>query len=96
MKNNLFESIKSNLAEGTTYLVAPSYNDNDGYSSKSNTEVVDAARQVAQYFEDYAQFLVDDEEGQRYRDRELAPMFSEFAKVINEYIDKIVPEWEQK
>ena len=96
MKNNLFENIKNNLMEATSYKVAPSYNETDGYSSTSNSEVIESAKEVSQYFKDYANFLLNDEEGQRYKDRDMAQTFLEFANQMDNTINKIVSEWETK
>lgn len=93
--NKLYESIKENLTEAETYKCAPSYNEDDGFYSMTNTEAFDMGRSVAQYFADYATFLTSDEEGQRYIDVNLAPEFAKLAQDLNASLDKIETEWDK-
>lgn len=95
MKNNIFESIRTNLTESTQYKCAPSYTEDEGFYSVTNTEAFEMGRSVAQYFADYANFLTNDEEGQRYIDRGVAPEFAKLAQDLNASLDKIESEWEQ-
>lgn len=94
MKSNLYESIRKTITEGTTYKCAPSYNETDGFYSMTNTEAFEAAKDVAKYFADYSEFLNSDE-GLMYIDKNLAPLFKEFADSVNEYCNKIETEWEK-
>lgn len=93
--NNLYESIRENLTEAEKYKCAPSYSEEEGYYSVTNTEAFEYGRSVAQYFADYANFLTNDEEGERYIDRKLAPEFAKLAQDLNASLDKIESEWEQ-
>ena len=93
--NKLYESIKEKLEESTQYKCAPSFSEDEGYYSQTNTEAFEMARSVAQYFYDYANFLTNDEEGQRYLDTKMAPDFAKMAQDLNTYLDKIEQNWEQ-
>lgn len=93
--NKLYESIKENLTETEKYKCAPSYDEEDGFYSMTNTEAFEMGRSVAQYFADYANFLTNDEEGWRYVDRKMAPEFAKLAQDLNASLDKIESEWEQ-
>lgn len=93
--NNLFESIKENLTEATKYECAPSYNEEDGFYSMTNTEAFEMGKSVAQYFADYANFLTNDEEGARYIDRKMASEFAKLAQDLNASLDKISQGWDE-
>ena len=95
MRNNLFESIKENLTEATEYECAPSYTEDEGFYSITNTEAFEMGRSVAQYFADYANFLTNDEEGVRYVDRKLAPEFAKLAQSLNASLDTIENAWNE-
>ena len=93
--NKLFESIKENLTESTEYKCAPSYTEDDGFYSITNTEAFEMGRSVAQYFADYANFLTNDEEGARYIDRKIAPEFAKLAQDLNASLDTIENAWNE-
>jgi len=93
--NKLYESIKENLTEAEKYACAPSFDEEDGYYSETNTEAYDMGRSVAKYFADYANFLTNDEEGMRYIDRKMAPDFAKLAKDLNASLDTIDSKWKQ-
>jgi len=93
--NKLYESIRENLNEATEYKCAPSYTEEDGFYSMTNTEAFDMGRSVAQYFADYSEFLTNDKEGQRYIDAKMAPEFAKLAQDLNASLDKIESGWEQ-
>ena len=93
--NKLFESIKENLIEATEYACAPSYTEEDGFYSATNTEAFEMGRSVAQYFADYANFLTNNEEGARHIDRKMAPEFAKLAQDLNASLDKIDQGWDE-
>ena len=93
--NKLFESIKENLTEATNYKCAPSYTEDDGFYSITNTEAFEMGRSVAQYFADYANFLTNDDEGFRYIDRKIAPEFAKLAQDLNASLDTIENAWNE-
>lgn len=95
-KNSLDRQIIKNLNESQTYQCAPSFKDENGFYSMTNTEAYDMARDVAKYFADYATFLTNDEEGKRYLDRDLASEFANLAQNLNASLDKINSKWTEQ
>lgn len=97
--NNLYESIKTNLTEGTKYHCAPSFDDTEDYPfySETNTEAIEMARDVANYFRDYANFLdsADDNVAFHYQgDVENASLFRDLADTLDNKIQAIFDKWE--
>lgn len=92
LSEGIIKQLNKKSLKEESYKIAPSYNDNEGYGSVSNSEAIEAAQDVVRYFRDYAEFLGTDK-GSRYVDASMIDDFNNLANNLEASINDVMTKW---